>query len=332
MAIFSISAFELKRKADLGDARADVLYPLRAQGNELYISLVVGNVFANALIALMIGSAVPGDSLFSGVVAAVVITTVITVLSELVPKMFLQKYGYQVAATLAPYVNRYVALLHPISGRVMAALKHKIDHDAHVIYSTEELITMLEEREKIKDSDIQPSEMALVRNALDYGDKTVGDVMTPRSVISSVKADKTLTTGLLKDLYDSGHSRFPVYEESLDAGVIGILFLRDLVESKQNKAVSQAMSKKVYYVNENQMLDHVLEAFISTKHHLFIVINEFSEVTGLITIEDIIEEIMGREIVDEFDKFDNMREVAMLQAKKQHAKSNIIGAKKPKLN
>jgi len=109
--------------------------------------------------------------------------------------------------------------------------------------------------------------------------------------------------------------------------------LRDLVDTrKHSKTVHEAMARDVYFVNEQQALDHVLNAFIRTKRHLFIVINEFKETTGIITIEDIIEEIMGREIVDEFDKYDDMREVASLHASKGKHSSRIVGPGHPDLD
>ena len=77
------------------------------------------------------------------------------------------------------------------------------------------------------------------------------------------------------------------------------------------------MDDKVYFVNEQQKLDHALTAFIRTKNHLFIVVNEFQETVGIITIEDILEQIIGQEIVDEFDRYDDMREVALLQGNKR---------------
>jgi CBS domain containing-hemolysin-like protein len=91
--------------------------------------------------------------------------------------------------------------------------------------------------------------------------------------------------------------------------------LHDLVITKENKKVKDVMRREVYYVHEEQTLDHALKAFIKTKHHLFIVINSFEEFVGIITIEDILEQIIGKKIIDEFDKYDDLREVAALRAK-----------------
>jgi CBS domain containing-hemolysin-like protein len=119
----------------------------------------------------------------------------------------------------------------------------------------------------------------------------------------------------MAELHKSGFSRFPVTGDK-KGEIVGTLYLRDLVAAKAGGPVSGLMSKKVYYVNEEKPLQHVLDAFLKTKHHLFIVVNEFEEIAGIITIEDVIEQVLGKAIVDEFDKFDDMRAVAALEAKK----------------
>jgi CBS domain containing-hemolysin-like protein len=124
-----------------------------------------------------------------------------------------------------------------------------------------------------------------------------------------------LSPVLLDELHQSGHSRFPVYAEGGKETVVGLLYIRDLIELKAHTVVSEVMQKHVYFVHEDRELDHVLNAFIRTKHHLFIVVNAFAEITGVVTIEDVLEQIIGKPIVDEFDRYDDMREVAKQQAR-----------------
>src|SRR5690606_35806405 len=156
--------------------------------------------------------------------------------------------------------------------------------------------------------------LRIVKHALSFGDKSVHDVMTPRSVIKSVRDDDVLSPILLDELHKSGHSRFPVFIGNGDSAA-GILYIKDLIDVKSHTRVSELMHKPIHYVNENRELDHVLQAFIKTKQHLFLVVNSFAEITGLITIEDIIEQVLGKPIIDEFDRYDNMREVAEARAK-----------------
>ncbi len=331
LGLLSLGVFELKRKSDLGNAEAQLVYPIRARGNELLVSLLVGNVLVNAALTVVLDNVLPGESAWSAVIVVAISTVLITFFGEILPQAFLKKNGLAFGANLAPYITFYLDLARPFARPIGAILDKTIGSELPAIYSTDELVKILEEHEQSDDSDIEADEIAIVRNAINFGDKLVDDVMTPKSVVSAIDADQIITTGVLKQLHESGHSRFPVYNGDIDT-IIGTLYLRDLVDvSKHEKTAAEAMDKTVYFVNENQALDHALNGFIRTKHHMFIVINEFKEVTGIVTIEDIIEEIMGREIVDEFDKYDDMREVAALHAKKR-PKSRIIGKHVPKLD
>jgi CBS domain containing-hemolysin-like protein len=164
---------------------------------------------------------------------------------------------------------------------------------------------------------LSDEEVNLVRQSLGYMDKKVKEVMTPRSVVVTVEEKEALGPINLDKLHKSGQSRFPVINKNMDH-VVGMLYMHDLVPLPKNaKQVSDIMKSKVYYVNENKNLNHVLNAFLRTKHHLFIVVNEFEETTGVISIEDIIEQIIGRKIVDEFDKYEDLRTVAKLVAAKR---------------
>lgn len=332
LGLLSLSVFELKRKADLGNAEAKLVYPIRSHGNELLVSLLLGNVVVNSALTVVLDSFLPGDTVVSAIVTVVIATVLITLFGEILPQAFLKKNGLVFGAKLAPYIVIFQRVMAPIARPIGNILDKTVGTDVPDIYSTDELVKILEEHEESEYSDIEADEIAIVRNAINFGDKLVRDIMTPKSVVTAIDKDEVISPEVLKELHESGHSRFPVYGESLD-DIQGTLYLRDLVDvNKHSKTVKQAMVKNVYFVNEKQLLDHVLNAFIRTKNHLFIVINEFREMTGIITIEDIIEEILGREVVDEFDKYDDMREVASLNAVKRKKTSRIVGPGRPELD
>jgi len=121
----------------------------------------------------------------------------------------------------------------------------------------------------------------------------------------------------MSDLHTSGLSRFPVYDGKKD-NIVGILYLHDLVGTKRTGTVQGIMSTKLTYVHEDFSLYQTLQAFIKTKQHLFVVVNSFEEFVGIITIEDVLEQMIGKLIVDEFDKYDDLRSVAAAAAKKEH--------------
>jgi putative hemolysin len=160
---------------------------------------------------------------------------------------------------------------------------------------------------------VTSDEKKLILNGLDFAHKEVRDVMTPRSMIDAINKTEMLGPLVLDDLHKKGHSRFPVIEADVDH-VVGVLHLRDVLRvdtgRKHTAKVETAMEPAVYYIHEEQTLDHALTAFIKTHHHLFIVVNEFRETVGLLTLEDVIESLIGKEIIDEFDAHDDLRAVA----------------------
>lgn len=149
----------------------------------------------------------------------------------------------------------------------------------------------------------------LVAN-LSFDSKKVADIMTPRSVIEAVPLGETLGPLVLDELYKTGHSRFPVYDKDLDH-IVGMLYLHDLLDLRQgSQPAKEAMQTKVYFVREDRDLSHALHGFLKTKHHLFVVVNEYRETVGLLSLEDVIEALVGVKITDEFDAFDDLRAVA----------------------
>jgi len=182
------------------------------------------------------------------------------------------------------------------------------------INSKDELLDILEHT-RIEDDPFSSDELGIAVHALTFGDKKITQIMTPKSIVRAVRAEDVLSPVLLGELHDSGFSRFPV-TESQNGTFVGILYSKDLSDLHGNKMVSHVMRKELYYVNEFTALDNVLNAFLRTQHHLFMVVNEFEEVVGIITIEDVIEQIIGRKIVDEFDKYEELRAVALQDAHK----------------
>jgi CBS domain containing-hemolysin-like protein len=135
--------------------------------------------------------------------------------------------------------------------------------------------------------------------------------MTPRGVIDSISKNELLGPLVLDDLHRTGHSRFPVIENDIDH-VVGMLHIHDLfsLDIKRSTTVEKAMEQRVFYIREDHTLEKALAAFIRTHHHLFIVINEFRETVGVLSLEDVVEALLGRKIVDEFDAYDDLRAVA----------------------
>ena len=308
-ALILTSRYELKKKAQNGDRQAKIIYGLTASGREIYVAMLLGAVLAASLLVIAL------NTITWGLVAAILATLLVVIGGILVPFIYGQKLGINLTVMLAPVAEKILTLLRPIA----KPLANKIDlilGKKSILYSKEQLLKIIDDHTKLPFSDITADEATLVRNSLTFGQLKINNIMVPRKVVDMVSVHDQIGPLVMDELHKSGHSRFPVYDPKQDDTIVGTLYLRNLVGEKQSGPIKKLMNPKVYFVHEELDLNHALDAFIKTKHHLFIVVNNFEEFVGILTIEDVIEQILGRQIVDEFDAYENLREVAALRAKK----------------
>ncbi|MBC7943496.1 CBS domain-containing protein [Candidatus Saccharibacteria bacterium] len=194
----------------------------------------------------------------------------------------------------------------------IVSILRNVPSEAHGIHrgidSREELQHLVDQSGSI----LSPDEKKLIVHSLSFSQQLVSSVMTPRSVIDSIKKSEFLGPLTLDELHKTGHSRLPVIDGDIDH-VIGTLHLQSLLtlDIKRSVTAEKAMEARVFYIRQDQTLQHSLAAFLRTHHHLFIVVNEFRETVGLLTLEDVIEALLGRKIIDEFDAHDDLRAVAL---------------------
>lgn len=216
----------------------------------------------------------------------------------------------------AGVLERLLRYVSPVLNLLTKWLRPLVRFDRSTgIYEKDDLLQLLDRQKDQNDNRVLQDELAIAINALNFGDQIIHDYMTPRRVVQAVKDTDEIGPVLLDELHKSGHSRFPVYEDGQPEHIIGMLYIKDLLDTRLLRHVKDAMRPEVYYVQEDAGLDHALQAFIKTQHHLFVVVNNFAEIVGIITVEDVLEQIIGKQIIDEFDRFDDMRAVAAVQAK-----------------
>lgn len=294
----SVTTYELKRLVKAKDERAqnlarylDLLPQLRALRDVLSIVLIV---ILAGLSSWLLG-------LWFGALVTIASFILLEIFRTLRPW---QRLAQKTFAAIEPQLAMVVTKLSGIL-RLMAQPIEKVTSP---FFSKTELAEIITHDHHILSND----EKLLLGRALEYGQTTVAEVMTPKKKIEYVKASETLGPIVLDRLHKTGHSRFPVVKSDLSS-VVGTLFLSDLVPLKSNlKHIADAMKPQVLYVHQDKTLEHVLQAFFHTKHHLFLVVDETQAVVGLVTIEDIIEYLFGRKIVDDFDAYDSRHAVAAL--------------------
>ena len=162
-------------------------------------------------------------------------------------------------------------------------------------------------------------ELLRVQASLALDSHSVEDVMTPVSVVDAIEVQESLGPLVLDSLHKTGHSRFPVIDRDIDH-VVGILYLHDIINLKSAKStVREAMDPRVHYIHEKQSLERALHGFLKTHRHLFVVVNDYRETVGVLTLEDVLETLLGKKIVDEFDQYDDLRAVAESNPRKNNS-------------
>jgi len=302
---------ELKRQARAGNTEAKNVYGVRSSfGLGVYILMwtIIGILSIQMVLLL--------DSRLWGLIVVLIFVPATVVLYALLPRIRYPSPSLALASLSAPIVRRLLSLALPLFFIVRRIPTKWIERDeTRKLHSKEELLEVLENTQ-INDDPFSKDELSIAMHALTFGDLKITQVMTPRSVVKTVRADDILSPVLLGELHQSGFSRFPVIEPER-GDYVGVLYSKDLSDLRTNKYVRDAMKTELYYVNEFTSLDNVLNAFLRTQHHLFLVVNEFEEIVGIVTIEDVLEQIIGRKIVDEFDQYADLRVVARQIAQKE---------------
>lgn len=307
-----ISHYELQRRKQEGDVAAS-----EELARELAMQDVVSLQKAATAVLLVVTVlvAVGAFGWLFGTVIAVVVALAYGRLSQFTAVRTLAGRLYvPYDAAIVRFVQRNAWL-----GKTIRSIT--LDTAGASLSSREELEHLVGQSGKL----LTPDEKKLIINGLHFNEKTVESIMTPRGVIASIGKDEIIGPLVLDDLHKTGHSRFPVADGDIDH-VIGVLHIRELLSlgSKATQTVEQAMEKKVYYIREDQTLDHALAAFLRARHHLFVVVNGYRETVGIVTLEDVVEALLGRKIVDEFDVHDDLRVVALRNAKLNNNDANSI--------
>ncbi len=304
---------ELKRRARSGDQLAQLLYKPVSYGVSLQILLW----------AIVIVCSATSFVLFSHVFAtwfAVVIVAFLIWLGFLwLPSRGLTAISTRIAALVTPAINWLLNYLYPLLERIGEFFRrHRHISIKTNLYEKEDIADLLERQKDLPENRIAAHDIDLLQHVLQFSDTYVSDVYVPLRTVKVVDIAESIGPKLMDELYKSGYSRFPVYADE-KTNIVGTLYMKDLVHRKSGGSVKDVVRSEVFYVHEDFTLQQALQAFLKTKHHLFIVVNEFEEFVGIVTIEDILEAMIGNQIVDEFDTYENVRAVARAIAQKEHA-------------
>ena len=309
-----MSMGELKRQAHDVNSDAARVYPVRTYGIELWFLL---RFFQGIFLSV---SFLEFYFLTNGFWVTIGTIFFLVYVSARRPQKSL-RYAAQVSLI----VERILIVLHPVFRSMASYLGKTIQIDKPVMFESKEALIEILRNNEEHSKTVPKEAIEIAINSLQFGEKLVGDTMTPLAAVHFIKENELLSPVVLGELHDSGFSRFPVYKGT-NQTVVGTLYIKDALKLKKPQPASDVMRHEVFYCNEMQTLDAALKAFLRVKHHMFIVVNEFEDVVGVLSIEDIIKEIIGAPMMDEFDQHEDLREVAkqIAKTKKQERKEELV--------
>ncbi len=297
LGLMGLDVFDLKRKMELGSIDAKRVYEIRRKGNLLLATLLLGNIAVTSTISIIL------EGIAGGLVAGIVATGTIFIFGEVIPQSIIPRYALKFGSFTAPITKTLIFIFFPICFPVSYVLDKFLGSELPTIYSKNEIEKIVAEHEDHPSSPIDADEKRIIHGALQFSDKKVSDIMTKIDAVIMVNKEDILSPSLLEKLNTAGRSRFPVLN-SASGKIEGILYIKDLVGVgfDGTKKVSDFYDPEVVFRNENSRLDNVLNNFLDKRKHLFVVQDENEKVKGVVSMEDIIEEILKREIIDESEK------------------------------
>ncbi len=312
-AFLTFNRIRLKNLAEKGNKRAGLVLKLSDNYDTLLTTILIGNNIVNtlsaALCTLVFVDLLKGNQDLATTVSTIVITLAVLIFGEISPKSMAKRSPESFVMFSAPIINILLVIFYPLSflfkhWQNLLAKLFKSDDDKGM--TEEELVSIIEEAEE--SGDIDESESTLIKSAIEFNDLEVGDIFTPRIDITALPIDAD-REAVEKQFSESGYSRIPVYDGDLD-NIVGILYHKDyyMTDFDKSKSISEIL-KPVIFVTNTQKINDVLKDLQEKQLHLAIVTDEYGSTAGIVTLEDIIEEIVG-EIWDEHDeRIDEIKEI-----------------------
>ena len=302
-AFSSLNQIRLKSRAEEGDTSAARVLAMAEKYDKLLSSILIGNNIVN------IAAASIGTVLFTkwlgeergATASTVVLTIVVLIFGEVTPKTLAKEMPETIATAVSPVLNLLMTFFTPLTWlfsqwkKLLGRFVHSSESDA---ITEGELITMVSEAEN--DGELTDRESQLIRSAIEFDDVEVEEILTPRVDVVAVEDDISLEE-LAQTFAESGYSRLPVYHDTVD-NIIGVVHEKDFYIARLKKSVTmEDLIAPTLYTTGSTQISQLLRTLREQHHHMAVVVDEYGGTEGIITLEDILEELVG-EIWDEHDE------------------------------
>lgn len=302
-AFSSLNQIRLKSRAEDGDSSAARVLAMAEQYDKLLSTILIGNNIVN------IAAASIGTILFTQMLGAergatmstIVLTIIVLIFGEVTPKSLAKEMPEKVATAVSPFLVLLMALMTPLTW-LFTQWKKLLGHFVHSgeadTITEGELMTMVSEAEN--DGELTDRESELIRSAIEFDDVEVEEILTPRVDVVAVE-DNIPLEELAQTFAESGYSRLPVYHGTID-NIIGVVHEKDFYIARLKKATKiDDLVVPTLYTTGSTQISQLLRTLREQHHHLAVVVDEYGGTEGIITLEDILEELVG-EIWDEHDE------------------------------
>jgi CBS domain containing-hemolysin-like protein len=290
---------ELKRQATRGDKTAQKVYSLSSYGTSLKVVLWTFIGLTAAASFVLISQALP-------IAISILVTFVfVYILFSLIPTISSNSTVNRVVLTVsAPILSKVVYYLHPIISKmsVIFSLHTRATHHSG-LYEKEDLVKLLNKQLEQPDSRITDKQVTSVIKALSFEDKKIREILKPDNKIKTVFADDVIGPILINEIHESGQN-YVLVEDKHTEEIVGSLAFDDL-GIKSIGYVSDFMDQNVYFINEDDSLSDALSVLVKAKHHALVAVNNFKEFVGIVNIEDILAELLGKLRLEEAVDYDS---------------------------
>jgi len=307
VAFFSLSKIDLDRAAESRSSKKKAVVSLLERPKRLLATILVSNNFVNILIVLIF--AYIGDFLFAEItsellkflIEVVLVTFLILLFGEVLPKLYASRNSMKFAVIMVYPIKILVSLLSFISFPLLG-LTNIIENNLGKQKSSLSVEKLSQALGLTSNETTTKDDQKILQGIVSFGNTETGQIMTPRIDIFAISKDESYENVVAK-IVNEGFSRNPVYGENIDE-IIGVLYAKDLLPYIDEKNFDwQQLIREPYFVPENKKLDDLLKEFQEKKNHLAVVVDEYGGTSGIVTLEDVIEEIVG-DISDEYDQDD----------------------------
>ncbi len=319
VALMSLDVRDLRRKRKLGDLDARKVYPLRQNSNLSLASIILTNVAVISATSLVIDHSFgSSDHALTGVLSGVTSTLLIVLFGEIFPQAIFTRNALNFTARFSLFLKFMIYVTYPISKPLQLLLDKLLGKERLPLQSRHELGILLGEHLLADDSELDDDEIEIMQGALGLSEKRVRDIMTKIRNVYWLTPDTLIGAKVIDEIQVKGYSRVPILSADLTESH-GVLLMKDLVDIDFDESPQLVSNLQLYEskpVGSMTALDTLFRKFITSGTHLLPVERE-DKIVGIVTIEDLLEEIVGHEIEDETDR---SRAVAKARAKANAAK------------